>query len=504
MSNTIETSAAAPLVSLQTVTKRFGGVAALDGVDFELRAGEIHALLGENGAGKSTLIKILAGIYRPDAGSIHIEGRPVSITGVSDANQSGIRVIHQELSLAPNLTIAENIYLGREPGSWLRLDRRTMEKKARNLIQELGLHELRDVRKPAHELSAAHRQLVEIARALSQQARILILDEPTSSLSEVETEALFDSLQRLRSQGVGVIYISHRLEEITRIADRITVLRDGRSIGTQTASQINQKQLIKWMVGRDIVDHFHRPSSAPGEIALEVRHLKSAAIRDVSFTLRYGEILGMAGLVGAGRTELARALFGIDPIDSGEILVDGRPVSWRSPGDALKAGVVLAPEDRRKEGLVMIQSVAFNLAIPWTHYWNSGFPPDYRERRAIVQRAIEGFNIKLADPEQGILSLSGGNQQKVLVGRWMEKKPKILILDEPTRGVDVGSREEMFRMISRLVEEGMAILLISSDLAEVMNVSHRIAIYRDQTILQIAPAGQITPEEVMERLTLQN
>ncbi|MBN2329955.1 MAG: sugar ABC transporter ATP-binding protein [Candidatus Omnitrophica bacterium] len=502
MSNSIETSSTAPLLSLRNVTKRFGGVAAIDGVDFELRAGEIHALLGENGAGKSTLIKILAGIYHPDAGSIHIEGRPVSIAGVSDANQSGIRVIHQELSLAPNLTIAENIYLGREPGSRLRLDRRAMENKARTLIHELGLDELRDVRKPVHELSAAHRQLVEIARALSQHARILILDEPTSSLSEAETEALFDSLHRLRNQGVGVIYISHRLEEIARIADRITVLRDGKSMGTQLASQIDHKQLVKWMVGRDIIDHFHRPSSAPGNIAMEVRHLKSPTIRDVSFTLRYGEIVGMAGLVGAGRTELARALFGIDSIDSGDILIDGRPISIRSPGDALEAGVVLAPEDRRKEGLVMIQSVAFNLAIPWTRYWNSGFFPDYRERRNIVQRAIDGFGVKLADPEQEISSLSGGNQQKVLVGRWMEKNPKILILDEPTRGVDVGSREEMFRMISRLVEEGMAILLISSDLDEVMNVSHRIAIYRDQTILQIAPADQISPEEVMERLTM--
>lgn len=491
-----------PLLQLHGVTKRFGGVAALDEVDFELRAGEIHALLGENGAGKSTLIKILAGVYFPDAGTISIEGVPVSINGVADANRYGIRVIHQELSLAPNLTIAENIYLGRETLRWGWLDRRTMERNAERLIRDLGLDEIRDVSAPVHELSVAHRQLVEIARALSERARVLILDEPTSSLSEAETEALFESLRRLRGQGVGIVYISHRLEEIARLADRITVLRDGRSMGTQPASDIDQKQLVKWMVGREIADRFHRPAGNPREVALEVRNLRSAKIHDVSFSLHYGEILGVAGLVGAGRTELARALFGIDSLDSGGVFIDGQAVDIRCPHDALNAGMVLVPEDRRKEGLVMIQSVAFNLALPWTRIWNAGLFPDYRERNAIVRRAVDGFGIRLADPEQGILSLSGGNQQKTLVGRWMERRPKILILDEPTRGVDVGSRDEMFRIVSLLVEEGMAILLISSDLAEVMNAAHRIALYRDKKIVKIVPADSVTPEEIMECLTL--
>ncbi len=491
-----------PLLQLQGIAKRFGGVTALQDVDFELRTGEIHALLGENGAGKSTLIKILAGIHIPDAGHLLIDGEPASIHTVFDAGRYGVRVIHQELSLAPNLSVAENIYLGREPLRGFRLDRRGMERNAMRLLDTLGLQEIRNVRTPVYRLSAAHRQLVEIACALSQQARILILDEPTSSLSETETGVLFDSLRRLRHQGVGVIYISHRLEEITRLADRITVLRDGRSMGTQPASAIDRRQLIKWMVGRDIQDRFYRPSSQPGSIALEAKGLINPSIRDVSFTLRYGEILGIAGLVGSGRTELVRVLFGIDRLESGEIRIDGRPVSIRRPSDALNAGMVLIPEDRRKEGLIMIQSVAFNLALPWTRLWNRGLIPNYRKRDAIVQRAIQNFGVKLTDPNQNVLSLSGGNQQKALVGRWMERRPRILILDEPTRGVDVGSREEMFRRIGRLVEEGMAILLISSDLDEIMNVSHRIALYRDHRLIKTVAADDLSSEEVMEHLTL--
>lgn len=490
-----------PLLALKGITKRFGGVTALDHVDFDLRAGEIHALLGENGAGKSTLIKILAGIYRPDEGTVWIDGRPVTIGEVTGADRLGIRVIHQELSLAPNLSIAENLFLGRELTRWGWLDRRATEEQAARWVAELGLDDIREVRTRVRDLTVARRQMVEIARALSQRARILILDEPTSSLAEAETEVLFTVLRRLRGQGVGIIYISHRLEEIIQLADRITVLRDGCSMGTQPVSSLDQKELIRWMVGREIVDRFHRPVWNPGEAALEVRNLRNPKIRDVSFVLRYGEILGLAGLVGAGRTELARALFGIDPLHGGEILVEGRPVRVSHPADALEAGIVLVPEERRLEGLVMIQSVAFNLALPWTAEWNPAFRPDLRKRDAIVRRALEAFHIKAADPAQCVGSLSGGNQQKTMVGRWMEHRPKVLILDEPTRGVDVGSREEMFRIVGSLVEEGMAVLLISSDLVEVMNVAHRIALYRDGRILRIVDANRITPEELMMELT---
>jgi ABC-type sugar transport system ATPase subunit len=488
------------LLTLHGVTKRFGGVTALDNVDFSLRRGEIHALLGENGAGKSTLIKILGGIYIPDSGTIRIAGKAARIRNVADANRYAIRIIHQELPLVPSLSIAENIYLGREPQGPMGLRRRKMTADAQALVTDLGLHEIRSVGTVVSRLSVAHQQLVEIAKALSCQARILVLDEPTSSLSEKETEALFVTLRRLRSQGVGVIYISHRLEEVMILADRITVLRDGRSVGTQFAKELNQRKVIRWMVGRDIKDHFHRPPFRAGEVAMKVRSLNSPTIHRVSLDLRYGEILGLAGLVGSGRTELARALFAIDPVTDGEIWIDGKPVSINNPRDALDNGIVLVPEDRKQQGLVMFQSVGFNLALPWLKQWILGCFPSGRRRREIIERAIRDFSIKVADSEQSMDKLSGGNQQKALVGRWMERRPKILILDEPTRGVDVGAREEMFAIIASLVESGMAVLLISSDLAEILNTSHRIALYRDGQVLNTVMATDITEEEIMEQL----
>jgi ABC-type sugar transport system ATPase subunit len=491
----------APLLALDGVTKHFGGVTALERVDFELRSGEIHALLGENGAGKSTLIKVLGGIHIPEAGAIRIDGTPALIRSVADADRYGIRIIHQELSLAPNLSVAENIYLGREPTRFGLLDRRAMVEQAEQLVGSLGLIEISDVGATVSGLPTAQQQLVEIARALSCRARILVLDEPTSSLSEAEAEALFATLRRLRGQGVGIIYISHRLEEILRLADRITVLRDGHSIGTQSTSEVKQRELVRWMVGREIADHFHRPRHQPGRMALEVSHLCNARVRDVGFHLRYGEILGIAGLVGAGRSELVRAIFGIDPVERGEIRVDGRPVRIARPRSALDAGIVLVPEDRKVEGLVMSQSMAFNTVLPWLADWIRGCMPDRRKRLEIVQRAVRDFAIKLADPELPVDSLSGGNQQKVLVGRWMEHRPRVLILDEPTRGVDVGAREEMFGIISSLVESGMAVLLISSDLTEVVNMSHRIAVYRNGRILLTASAEEITLGQIMEKLT---
>jgi ABC-type sugar transport system ATPase subunit len=489
------------LLRFQGVTKRFAAITALDQVDFELRRGEIHALLGENGAGKSTLIKVLGGIHIPEAGTIEIEGRPARIRSVADADSRGIRIIHQELSLAGNLTVAENIYLGREPSRFGWLRRGKMDRDAGDLIAALGLEELRSAAAVVSELSVAHQQLVEIARALSAQAKIVVLDEPTSSLSDAETEALFVTLRRLRDQGVGIIYISHRLEEILRLADRITVLRDGRAIGTQDTAAVNQRELVRWMVGRDIVDHFHRPAARVGQLALEVRDLWGPKTFGASLSVRYGEVLGLAGLVGSGRTELARLLFGIDPIERGQIEVDGRPVRIAGPRDALQSGIVLVPEDRKREGLVMIQSVAFNVALPWVREWMTACMPNWRRRREIVHRAVRDFGIRTADPEQCVGNLSGGNQQKVLVARWMEHRPKVLILDEPTRGVDVGAREEMFSIIGSLVEAGVAVVLISSDLAEVLNMSHRVALIRDGRILRTAAAGEITLESAIAELT---
>jgi ABC-type sugar transport system ATPase subunit len=328
-----------------------------------------------------------------------------------------------------------------------------------------------------------------------------VLDEPTSALSEAETEALFAALRRLRSQGVGIIYITHRLEEIARLADRVTVLRDGESIGTQSTAQLDQAQLIRWMVGRDIEDHFHRPTSRTSEVAFEVDGLRAAKVNGVSFDVRHGEILGFAGLVGSGRSEMARAIFGIDPVHSGQIKVDGREVTINGPRDALDAGIVLVPEDRKLQGLVLSQSVTFNTTLPWLKDWITGCMPNEPKRREIVERAIRAFGIKVVDPGQTIDSLSGGNQQKLLVGRWMEHPPKVLILDEPTRGVDVGAREEIFDIIGSLVEGGMAVVLISSDLGEVLNLSNRIAVYRDGRILDTADADRFTLENIMQLLT---
>jgi ABC-type sugar transport system ATPase subunit len=489
------------LLTLRGIRKRFGGVLALDNVDFHLRGGEIHALLGENGAGKSTLIKILGGIHKPDAGSILIDSRPVAIHSVADANRLGIRIIHQELSLAPNLSVAENIYLGREPGGPFGLRRRAMVREAQALVAGLGLHEIGSVTTPVSTLSVARRQLVEIARALSCQARILVLDEPTSALSEAETEVLFTTLRHLRTQNVGIIYISHRLDEVLRLAERVTVLRDGRSVVTGPTAEIDRRELIRWMVGRDLREHFRRAASRPGRVVLSVRGLEGPRFHDVSFDLHCGEVLGLAGLVGSGRSELARAICGIDPIHRGTVEIDGRPVSIRDPRDARRCGLVMVPEDRKREGLVTTQSVAFNLALPWLRDWIRACFPNGRRRREIVARAITGFGIRVADPEQSVEALSGGNQQKTLVARWMEHRPKILVLDEPTRGVDVGAREEIFAIISRLVESGMAVLLISSDLDEVVQSSHRVALYRDGRILRMAPAGQVTLEQIMSELT---
>jgi len=489
------------LLNLRGVTKRFAAITALDHVDFGLRRGEIHALLGENGAGKSTLIKVLGGIHVPEAGTIEIEGRPARIRSVADADRRGIRIIHQELSLAGNLSVAENLYLGREPSRFGWLRRGKMDRDARALIAALGLEELRSVGATVSGLSVAHQQLVEIARALSTRAKILVLDEPTSALSDTETESLFATLRRLRDQGVGIIYISHRLEEILRLADRITVLRDGRAIGTQDTSAVNQRELVRWMVGRDIVDHFHRPAARAGDVALEVCDLWGPKTFGASLSVRYGEVLGLAGLVGSGRTELARLLFGIDRIQRGRIAVDGRPVRIAGPRHALDAGIVLVPEDRKREGLVMIQSVAFNLALPWVREWMTACVPNWRRRREIVGRAIRDFGIRASDPEQCVGNLSGGNQQKVLVGRWTEHRPKILILDEPTRGVDVGAREEMFAILGSLVAAGVAVVLISSDLAEVLAMSHRVALVRDGRILRTALAEEITLESILAELT---
>jgi ABC-type sugar transport system ATPase subunit len=490
-----------PLLSLRGVTKRFGGVVALAGVDFDLRAGEIHALLGENGAGKSTLIKVLGGIVRPDAGAIELDGGSVEVRDAAEADRLGIRLIHQELSLSPNLSVAENILLGREPTRLgVLIDRRRLVAAAEALVAELDMPEIGPVRAPVGSLSVARRQMVEIARALAVRARILVLDEPTASLSQHEAETLLARLRRLRAQGVGIIYISHRLEEIRRLADRITILRDGRNVGTRDARSVDPDELVRLMVGRGVASTPRRPDRQPGPVVLSVEDLHNDQVHGVSFQLRAGEVLGLAGLVGSGRTELARAVCGVDPIRSGRIVMDGRLVSPRTPAEARAAGIVLVPEDRKGQGLVMTGSVGYNLALPWTRDWIRGIWVDHRRRSAIVDRAVGRFGIKADHPERSVGSLSGGNQQKVVVARWMEHPPRVLILDEPTRGVDVKTRGEMYAILRDLVARGIAVLLISSDLPEVIGLSHRLALYRDGRILREIPAAEADPIEVMASL----
>jgi len=489
------------LLELKGIKKSFGGVRALRGVSFDLRAGEIHALLGENGAGKSTLIKTLGGIHTPDEGEIFVEGRPVQIASPAAAGKLGIRVIHQELALAPNLSVAENLFLGREPGRFGFIDKPAMQREAAARVQALGFHELSHIEARVETLPMALRQLVEIARALMSDARVLVLDEPTTSLTSAETEALFRKLESLRSQGVGMIYISHRLEEIRRLANRVTVLRDGESIGTQDAAHLDEAALVKWMVGRDVAPSERRNAPTLGEVVLRAEELRNRRVKGVSLELRAGEVLGLAGLVGAGRSELARALFGMDALDAGRIEVGGKILTKHTPRDALAAGLVLVPEDRKLEGLVMGNTVGFNAALPWTSQWIRFGWPDSRKRAAIVQRALDAFAVKTRSPDAGIATLSGGNQQKVLVGRWLEQRPRVLILDEPTRGVDVGARADLFAVLAHLVAQGLAVLLISSDLNEVLHFSDRIAVYRDGGIVRTGPAADFTMETLMTDLT---
>ncbi len=484
----------APVLELRQLTKSFGGARALRGVSFNLQAGEVHALLGENGAGKSTLIKIVTGAHQPDGGTICVGGETVSGLTPAASHALGIACIYQQPALFPDLTVAENIALRLERGSGFRkIDWSARQTRAQALLQRVGA-----AIKPETEvrtLSMPEQQLVEIACALGAGARIVIMDEPTASLTQKEQHLLFAVVRELRKAGVGVIYISHRLEEIFALADRVTVLRDGESIGTNTVADMTEASLIRMMVGREVTHIYPPREGAPGAVALAVRGLGCAAsgVHDISFELRTGEVLGLAGLVGAGRTELARILFGITPADRGEILLEGQTVAIASPQEAIARGIAYVPEDRRRHGVVLEMPIEENMTMAIHRRLFRGAWLRFGAERTLALDYIRDLAVKCSGPTAPGGSLSGGNQQKVSLARWLATKPRILILDEPTQGVDVGAKSEIHKIVRRLAQEGLAVLLISSDLPEVLGMSDRIGVMRGGTLTAILPGNADAP-----------
>lgn len=490
------------LLEMKHVSKLFPGVKALDDVHFETQAGEVHFLLGENGAGKSTLIKILGGIHRADAGEIYINGVPQNIADVNIAHQIGISVIHQELALAPNLTVAENIFMGEEPTSgFLRfVDYKLMNRKAQEIFDQYNLP--LNAEAPVEELTVAQQQMVEITRALSEKPRLIVMDEPTASLSDYEVRLLFEAIRDLKRQGVGIIYISHRMDELFEIADRVTVLRDGKYVGTKNVSDTNRHELIRMMVGRELADMFAKPDQKEGNILLEVRHVsRGKKVRNCSFALKRGEILGFFGLVGAGRTELMRVVFGLDQPDTGEILYEGQPLKARYPGDVIAHKIAMVPEDRKAQGAILMQDISFNITIANLKGIISGIRVNRQAEKRVVDSLIEKLRIRTPSAEQLVGHLSGGNQQKVVFAKWLATGPDVLILDEPTRGVDVGAKKEIYEIMKQLVDEGVSIIMISSELPEIINMSNRVMTMYEGAITGVLEGEAITKENILFHAT---
>jgi ribose transport system ATP-binding protein len=488
-----------PLLRTEAVRKAFPGVQALDGVDFTLLPGEVHVLLGENGAGKSTLIKMLSGAHRPDSGRILMDGSPVRIHGAQDAARLGIAAIHQEFHLVPDMTVAENVFLGRQPRRFGLLDRGRMEADAAALLARVGV----DVspRTRLRRLGVAQLQMVEIAKALSLQARVLIMDEPTAVLTTGEVERLFRIVRRLRADGVGVVFITHKLEEVAQLGDRVTVLRDGRSV-TQVAADNGRDELVRLMVGRSIEQQYPRTRSRPSRDStplLRVEGLcRAGRFRDVSFEVRSGEVVSLAGLVGAGRTEVARAVFGADPYDTGVVRVSGRALPRHDVAAALAAGIGLVPEDRKAQGLLLDASVAENLGLVTLRGATRGGLVDRAGQRRAAGRMAQQLAVRMSGLDQPARTLSGGNQQKVVIGKWLLAQSRVLILDEPTRGVDVGAKVEIYRLVNELTASGHGVLMISSDLPEVLGMSDRILVMCKGRITGELPAEQATQDAVMD------
>ncbi|HVP07161.1 MAG TPA: sugar ABC transporter ATP-binding protein [Candidatus Acidoferrum sp.] len=470
---------------MRGIRKSFPGVQAISSGAFELFTGEIHALVGENGAGKSTLIKILTGVHQADEGEILLDGHAVSFATPLESLHTGISAIYQEFTLVPQLTVAANLFLGREHTRRGVIDAPLEHRTAHELLLKMGVEI--DPQAKVADLSIAQQQTVEIARAMIADARILVMDEPTAALAPHEVEALFAVLRELAKRGIGIIFISHRLDEVFAISDRITVMRDGQTIDTQPTKSMTRKHLIEQMVGRSLEDEFPKVAAKLGEVRFEVRHLIGGPVTDVSFSVRAGEVLGLAGLMGAGRTEIARLIFGADRKESGEILLDGKAIDVSTPRDAILRGICLLTEDRKAQGLVLIASSKDNFALPNLSRWSRlGWINRPMEKTRFFER-VKSLNIRLSGPEQRVADLSGGNQQKLLVARWLETNSQVIIFDEPTRGIDVGAKYEMYLLINELAAQGKVIIVISSELPEVLGISDRILVMREGRV-----AGEIT------------
>ncbi len=489
-----------PLIAVSDLSKSFGGVHALRGVNFELYPGEVHAILGENGAGKSTLIKTITGIHQPDSGTLYLDGEAVQFSGPRDAQARGIAAIYQEPSLFPDLDIAENILVGRQPTQRGRVNWQQTYREAGALLGRLGVK--LNPRTKARSLSVAQQQMVEIARALSLDARVLIMDEPTSSLTLGEVEELFKIVRQLRSEGTAIVFISHRLEELFAIADRVTTLRDGSYVGTRSLENVTTEELIQMMVGRNLDELFPKQMVEAGEVVLEVEGLSAQGrFSDISFQLRKGEILGVSGLIGAGRTDVARALFGTLIADEGSVRLNGQAVDIRNPQQAMALGIGYVPEDRKLHGLVLDMSIADNITLPVLPTVSKMGWVDRKREQELARVDARKLEVKMASLRQKATELSGGNQQKVVLAKWLGTQPKVLILDEPTRGIDVGTKAAVHKLMSALAAKGLAILMISSELPEVLGMSDRILVMREGRITGEFSRAKATQEVIMTAAT---
>ena len=489
------------IVSMKNITKTFPGVKALDSVNFELRSGEVMALLGENGAGKSTLMKILSGVYTRDGGTMEIFGKEYGDLTPKQAQQAGVAIIHQELNMCRHLSVAENMFLGREIRGRFALDNAKMEEEAKRILDDLKINI--DPRQTVGDLPVSKQQMVEIAKALSINAKILIMDEPTSALTAREIDDLFRIIRKLKAEGHGIVYISHRLEELSHIVDRVTIMRDGQYITSGNFADMTMDQIIANMVGREIKEKFPHVECKKGKKVFEVKNLNAGKmVRDINFSVYEGEIVGFAGLMGAGRTETTRAIFGVDPKESGEIYVDGKQVKISCPMDAIKNGVVLAPEDRKKDGLCTKLSIRQNLALPNLDWVCNKFGViNSSKEEALCEKAVQDLKIKTPNVEIDSGNLSGGNQQKVVVGKWLARDSRVVIFDEPTRGIDVGAKVEIYNLMNQLKKQGIAVMFVSSEMPEVMGIADRIIVMCDGRITGEVMAKETTQSEILTLAT---